>query len=571
MAEPGNAAPTDASMPEAEEAEEFDYVIIGGGSAGCVLASRLSEDEDVRVCLLEAGGRGNNMLVNMPLGAGRLMGGTICNWAYETEGQPWLHNRCLFWPRGKALGGSSAINGMVYIRGHARDYDHWRQLGLAGWSYADVLPYFRKAECNENGASPFHGGGGFLSVSNPKSGLSVFEDFVRAGEAMGWPRTPDFNGAQQEGAGFYQLTIRDGVRASTARAYLQPAEARRNLDVRVKCLVHRIEFADKRASAVAYERGGRVRRVRARREIVLCGGAVNSPQILLLSGVGPAAYLRGFDIPVVKNLPGVGQNLQDHLDVIAQTEMREPITLDARRTPLGQLMVGARYALLRSGLGRIQGLESGAFVKTDAALDIPDIQLHLVAALVRDHTRVQLPHNGLSLHVCQLRPESRGLVGLKSPAPEEHALIQPNYLSAPRDLQVLRDGLKLARAVLHKPPLAEQTVRELWPGEEVQSDAELDEFIRRTAETIYHPVGTCKMGNDRMAVLDEHARVHGLEGLRVIDASAMPSLVGGNTNAGVIMMAEKLADHMRGLPFRAPEHVRIAEDGEPRRAARRAS
>ena len=562
--ETASDSPPDSASdsPPDSPSEEFDYIIIGGGSAGCVLASRLSEDENVRVCLLEAGGCGSSMLIDMPLAVGRLISGTDFNWAYETEGQPWLNNRCLYWPRGKALGGSSAINGMVYIRGHARDYDYWRQLGLAGWSYADVLPYFRKAERNENGADEFHGGGGFLGVSNARSGMSVFEDFVRSGEALGWPRTRDFNGAQQEGAGFYQLTVWKGVRESAARAYLQPARGRKNLAVRVQCLVHRIGFAGKRAERVVYGQGASVKAIRARREILLCGGAVNSPQILLLSGVGPAAYLRGFDIPVVKNLPGVGQNLQDHLDVMAQAEMRAP-TLDARRNAWSQFVIGLRYALTRSGLGAIQGLESGAFVKTSPELALPDVQMHLAAALVRDHTRVQPPHNGLSVHVCQLRPESRGVVALKSRAPQEHALIQPNYLSAPRDAAVMRAGLKLARAVFQKPPLAEQVVQELWPGEEVQSDDALDDFIRRTAETIYHPVGTCKMGQDRMAVLDEHARVHGLEGLRVIDASAMPTLIGGNTNAGVIMMAEKLSDHIRGLPFRAPEQVRIAEDGAP--------
>lgn len=554
------AAANSKTRAAAAPAEEFDYVIIGGGSAGCVLAARLSEDEDVRVCLLEAGGRANSLLVNMPLAVGRVISGSDFNWCYETEGQPFLRNRRLYWPRGKGLGGSSAINGMVYIRGHARDYDTWRQLGLAGWSYADVLPYFRKAERNENGADEFHGATGFLGVSNARSGFSVFEDFVRAGQSLGWKRTEDFNGAQQEGAGFYQLTIWDGVRASAARSYLTPARRRRNLAVRVECLVHRIGFAQRRARSVSYAQGGKMRTVRARREILLCGGAVNSPQILLLSGVGPAAYLRGFDIPVVQDLPGVGHNLQDHLDVMAQAELHEPITLDARRGPWSQLVIGLRYALLGSGLGTLNGLESGAFVKTDASLAVPDIQLHLAAALVRDHTRVQLPQNGLSLHVCQLRPESRGVVALKSRAPQQHALIQPNYLSAARDLPVLRAGLKLARQVFRQPPLAKQVRSELWPGEAVDSDAELDDFIRRTAETIYHPVGSCKMGRDKMAVLDEHARVRGLDGLRVIDASAMPTLIGGNTNAGVIMMAEKLADHIRGLPFRAPEHVRIAED-----------
>ena len=539
---------------------EFDYIIIGAGRAGCVLANRLSENPANKVLLLEAGAKDTNMMIHMPAGVGSLIGTDTVNWYYYTEGQPHLNNRKMFWPRGKVLGGSSSINGMIYIRGHARDYDLWRQMGLEGWGFADVLPYFRKSEGNQNGSSAFHGGDGPLGVSNASKSNVLFDAFVEAGKQAGHPYTDDFNGPQQEGMGPYQTTIKNNQRCSAAVAYLRPALSRPNLKVEVNALTHRILFEGKRAVGVEYKQGDELHTVKASKEVILSGGAVNSPQVLLLSGIGNAEYLRKFGINVVADLPGVGQNLQDHLDATIINECKLPITLHSQMNKFRMLLTGMQYTFFKTGPATTQGLESGGFLKSRPELEIPDLQLHFVAAMMRDHARIKSDRHGFTVHVCQLRPESKGYVALKSLDPSDHALIQPNYLAAENDRRTMRDGVRIVRNILAQRAMDDYRGPEFMPGADKQTDAEIDAWVRDTAETIYHPVGTAKMGNDPMAVVDTKCKVRGLEGLRVVDASVMPTLVGGNTNAPTIMIAEKIADDILGRAALAPEHVTIVED-----------
>ncbi len=550
---------------------EFDYVIVGAGSAGCVLASRLSEDAGSSVLLLEAGPKDTSLMVRMPAGVASLITKpNKHNWGFQTEGTTQLNNRKDYWPRGKGLGGSSSINGMVYIRGHARDYDHWRQLGLEGWSFADVLPYFKRSETNEAGGDDFRGESGPLYVSNPLKTSPLFQVMIDAGRQAGYKITPDFNGEQQEGFGFYQLTIKNGRRWNTSTAYLAPALGRENLKVEVESLITRVLVENGRAVGIEYRQGNETRQVRARREVILCCGAVGTPQVLMLSGIGDAEYLRRFDIPVVADLPGVGQNLQDHLDVNVQYACTQPVTAYAQvSNPLKLIGVGLQYMLLGSGPARSQGLEAGAFIKSRPDLELPDLQLHMFNAPFSDHGRKVLRMHAFGLHLCALRPESRGHIGLKSAEPADAPLIQPNSLSDEKDLRTLREAVKIARRIVAQPAFDAYRGEELNPGPKAVTDADIDAFIRRTAITIYHPVGTAKMGNDRMAVVDSQLRVRGVQGLRVVDASVMPTLVGGNTNAPTIMIAEKASDLIRGKAPLPPEHRTVAEDRSDRIAAAR--
>ena len=540
---------------------EYDYIIIGAGSAGCVLAARLSEDPDTRVLLLEAGGKDTNFMIHMPAGVGSLISGDAENWAYYTEPQQHLDGRKLFWPRGKVLGGSSSINGMIYIRGHARDYDLWQQMGLPGWSFADVLPYFRRSEGNAHRDDDFHGSSGPLGVTDPPETNVLFDAFIEAGRQAGYPVTDDFNGPQQEGVGPYQHTIKGGKRSSTATAFLKPAMARANLTVITEALTSRIVVEGGRATGVEFVKEGRAERIHARAEVLLSGGAVNSPQVLQLSGIGAGDDLRAHGIDVVADLPGVGQNLQDHLDCTVLFECSQPITLHKMvSNPARMLLAGMQYTFFKSGVATSNGLEAGGFLKTRPELDLPDVQIHFLAAMMRDHGRLKSDRHGFTVHVCQLRPESRGYVGLRSADPADPALIQPNYLEAEKDRKVLRDATRMARDIIGQSAMDPYRGPEFWPGERYQSDAEIDGWIRETAETIYHPVGTAKMGHDSLSVVDERCRVHGIEGLRVVDASVMPTLIGGNTNAPTIMIAEKIADDLRGRVSPAPLTVEIAED-----------
>ena len=546
----------------------YDYIIVGAGSAGCVLARRLSDDPSVRVLLLEAGSRDNSVFVHMPAGVGRLLSTrNKYNWYFETEGQKHLGGRRLYWPRGKGLGGSSSINGMIYIRGHARDYDQWRQMGLDGWSYSEVLPYFKRSETFKEGGDDYHGDEGPLYVSPGESNNPMYRAYIEAGQQAGYPYTSDFNGYAQEGFGPYHMTIRDGKRCSAAAGYLTPVLNRPNLTVETGAHTARVLFEKGRAAGVEFVQKKQTHTVWCDKEIVLSGGAVNSPQLLLLSGLGPADYLNKFGIKPVCDLPGVGQNLLDHLDATVVYEASQPLTLYSELSPMKMIGTGLNYMLFGKGAGRSNGLESGGFVKSRPDLEIPDLQIHYVNAPMMDHGRKKADRHGFTAHVCLLRPESRGHIALRSADPLDAPLIQPNYLASQNDLHAMREGVKILRNVFAQKAFDPYRGPELMPGITVQTDEQIENFIRRYSETIYHPVGTCKMGHDEMAVVDQELRVRGVEGLRVVDASVMPTLVGGNTNAPTIMIAEKASDMILGLDPLPAEDVPIAEDAVAATAA----
>ncbi|HEY3566659.1 MAG TPA: choline dehydrogenase [Thermoanaerobaculia bacterium] len=518
-----------------------DYIIVGAGSAGCVLANRLTEDPDVKVLLLEAGGPDKKQEVHIPAAFSKLFKGP-CDWAFHTEPQENLGSRKLYWPRGKMLGGSSSMNAMIYIRGHRKDFDRWRDLGNEGWGFADVLPYFKKAEHQERGASEYHGTGGPLNVADQRSINPLSHAFLAAAGELGFPGNDDFNGAEQEGFGFYQVTQKGGKRCSAAAAYLKPALRRPNLTVHTQAQATRLILERNRAVGVEYVRNGRAEQARAGREVILSGGAIQSPQLLMLSGLGPAESLESVGISPVIDLPGVGQNLQDHLFVSIAYACNRPISLASAES----IPNIAKYLFFRKGPLTSNVAEAGGFIRLDSSLPAPDLQFHFGPVYYLNHGFTRPEGHGFSIGPTLIRGESRGRITLRSSDPFEPPAIQPRYLDSQADLRTLVEGVKLACELAHTKAFADYRGAAVC---ETLSTAEgITEYIRNTVETIYHPAGTCKMGNDPLAVVDAQLRVRGVEGLRVVDASVMPELVGGNPNAVVIMLAEKAADAIRERP-----------------------
>jgi len=525
----------------------YDYLIIGGGSAGCVLAARLSEDPTVQVALLEAGPRDDSVLIHCPAGLALLAKTGQANWQFGTVPQAGLNGRCGYQPRGKVLGGSSSVNAMIYTRGHRRDYDDWAAQGNPGWSYDEVLPYFKRAEDNVRGADAFHGAGGPLHVMDLACPNRHSPDFVAAARQAGYPANPDFNGAEQEGVGLYQVTHKNGERFSAAKAYLTPNRSRPNLHIITGAQATRILLDGRRAVGVEFLQQGQRRELRATREVLLCAGALQSPQLLMLSGIGPAAHLHQHGIALQHELPGVGQHLQDHVDVVLVYDAPALVDLfGLSLRGMARLLRGiGEWRRQRSGLLTTNFAEAGGFIRSCAEEAIPDLQLHFVVGKLVNHGRTTTTGHGYSCHVCLLRPQSRGSVQLAGPDPLAAPLIDPNFLAERDDVERLVRGFRLMRNLLAQPALADLGGRELAASAAARSDTEIEQYIRSHADTIYHPAGSCRMGPGPLDVVDAQLRVHGLQGLRVVDASIMPSLVGGNTNAPVIMIAEKAADLIR--------------------------
>lgn len=528
---------------------EYDYIIIGTGSAGCVLANRLSEDSDRQVLVLEAGRKDDTWKIHMPAALMYNLMDDKYNWYYHTEPQQHMDGRKLYWPRGKVWGGGSSLNAMVYVRGHAFDYDRWQEEGATGWSYADVLPYFRKAESREKGADDYRGGEGPLNVHTGDYPNPLFDAFIEAGQQAGYAYTDDMNGYRQEGVGPMDMTIKKGKRWNTAQAYLRPVLDRPNLTAETGAMVQRILFDGDTAVGVEYIQKGRTVRVKANKEVIASGGAINSPQLLMLSGIGDEAHLKELGIEVVANRPGVGQNLQDHLELYVQQKCTQPITLYKYQTQPHMTIAGVTWFLNHDkGACRTTHLEAGGFIRSEAGVRHPDIQFHFLPSQVIDHGRTPPQVHAYQCHVGPMRQTSRGYLKLRSTDPNEHPIIQPNLLSTDRDVWEMRQSVKLTREIMAQDAFKEFRGEELEPGPDVQTDAEIDAWVRQNADSAYHPSCTCKMGaaDDPMAVVDSEARVYGVKNLRVVDASIMPSLVSGNLNAPTIMLAEKCADHIRG-------------------------
>ncbi len=521
---------------------EFDYIVVGAGSAGCVLANRLSEDPSNRVLLLEAGGNDLSFWLHVPVGYFKTMHNPAFDWCYMTEPDSGIADRSLQWPRGKVLGGSSALNGLLYVRGQKQDYDRWAELGNTGWSYDDVLPYFRKSEDNSRGADKFHGVGGPQKVSDLRLRRPIAEHFIQAATEIGIPLNDDYNAADQEGVGYFQQTAYNGFRWSTAKSFLRPAKKRPNLKVETRAQATRLIMHGKRITGICYRRGNEDRTATAAAEVILSAGAINSPQILQNSGIGDPATLQRAGIETQHALAGVGKNLQDHLQIRLVFKTNQATLNDELNNPLKQLMVGMQYILTRTGPLTLAASQVTVFTRSGENVDRPDIQFHMQPLSADKPGEGVHPFSAFTSSVCQLRPHSRGEVVVESSDPLAYPKIYPNYLSDERDCAVAVGGIKVARRIAEAPSLRDCIVDEYVPGRKFQSDEELLDAARQFSQTIYHPTSTCKMGNDGMAVVDPQLRVHGLDGLRVVDASVMPEIVSGNTNAPTIMIAEKAAD-----------------------------
>ena len=532
---------------------DFDYVIVGAGSAGCVLADRLSADGQHTVALLEYGGSDRSIFIQMPTALAIPMNRARYNWFYHTEPEPGLDGRRLHTPRGKVLGGSSSINGLVYIRGNPLDFERWQEEGADGWGYRDVLPYFKRAERREEGGDEYRGDSGPLAVCYGTVANPLLAAWLAAAREAGYPASADVNGFQQEGFGRMDMTVDRGVRASAANAYLRPALRRPNVSVTTRALATRVEFEGRRAVGVRYRRGGAEKLLRARREVILCGGPINSPQLLKLSGIGPGAELAAHGIAVLHDLPGVGENLQDHLEFYFQVACREPITLYSAMNPLAKLLIGVRWLLLRDGLGATNHFETCGFIRSRTGIRYPDIQYHFLPMAVSYDGSSLAREHGFQAHVGPMRSKSRGWVRLASKDPTAHPQIRFNYLSHPDDMAEMRACVRLTRELFAQAAFSRYRGREIQPGADVQSDAEIDAFVRAKVESAYHPSCACRMGraSDPMTVVDSATRVVGLEALRVVDSSIMPSITTGNLNAPTIMLAEKAADHILGRPLLA--------------------
>lgn len=525
--------------------DTYDYIVIGAGSAGCPVAARLSEDPQHRVLLLEAGPRDRNVWIHIPIGYYRNIKSRL-SWGYMTEPDAGTADRAHLWPRGKVLGGSSSINGLLYLRGQREDYDHWRQLGNEGWGYDDVLPFFRKAEKQERGADDYHGGDGPLSVSDIRDEREICAAFIEAAQQAGIPRNDDFNGATQEGVGHFQTTSANARRCSAATAYLKPARNRPNLQVETDAQVTRLRFDGKRVTGVDYRQRGKDRTAVVGGEVVLAGGAINSPQLLQLSGIGPAAHLQGLGIDVIHDSPGVGQDLQDHYQARMIYELNRPMSVnDDVKGIWGKVKTGLRYALFRSGPMTFSAGHVGVFMKVLPESATPDAQVHFIPFSAVSLGGKLHPFSGITASVCQLRPESRGTVMIDSADPLAHPRITPNYLATDYDRRIMVEGLKKLRTITHAPAFAQYVTAEREPGDAANTDDGLLDFVRNTGTTIFHPTSTCRMGTDPKAVVDARLRVHGVDGVRIADCSVMPTVPSGNTNAPAIMVGEKCAAMMR--------------------------
>ncbi|MEJ1994730.1 MAG: choline dehydrogenase [Limibacillus sp.] len=537
-------------------AEEVDFIIVGAGSAGCAMAYRLSEDPKNRVLLLEFGGTDMGPFIQMPAALSYPMNMKTYDWGYWSEPEPHLGGRKLACPRGKVIGGSSSINGMVYVRGHACDYDTWEEMGAKGWGYRHVLPYFKRLESSHGGQEGWRGTDGPLHVTRGSRKNPLFHAFVEAGREAGYPVTQDYNGEQQEGFGPMEMTVWQGRRWSAANAYLKTALKRPNLELRARCLVHRVLFKDRRAVGVEFERGGKVEQVKARRAVIIAASSINSPKILMLSGIGPAGQLRDKGIEVLADRPGVGENLQDHLELYLQMECKQPITLYKHLNLFSKAWIGAQWLFFKKGHGTTNHFESAAFARSKAGVKYPDIQYHFLPVAIRYDGKAAAKAHGFQAHVGPMRSASRGWVRLRSCDPKERPEIQFNYMSKQQDWEDFRTCIRMTREIFGQPAMEPFAGREIQPGAEAESDEQLDHFIREEVESAYHPCGTCRMGaaDDPEAVVDEQCRVIGVQGLYVADSSIFPQITNGNLNGPSILVGEKASDHILGREPLAPSN-----------------